>query len=113
MHHRQSKGALLSSSIVALVIFFFSFQPGIAAAIPYTSLPPGRQLLPGSGLKAFTTFGKQAELAKIEIKEVSGTKFDKALKVITSPGAHAEYAASCGAAELCGWRGADQFLGGL
>jgi endo-1,4-beta-xylanase len=54
-------------------------------------LPTGQSVLPPSGLAAYSLFGIQKELGRIQIVHADQPDFDQAIQIATSPGARAEW----------------------
>ena len=63
-----------------------------AIAMPFKALPSGRQMV--GELSQFGLGGKQMGLGKVQIVDVAGESFAKALKIESSAGAEEEYSVS-------------------
>ena len=89
---KSQNRVLTCGVVVSLVMIGLAAAVNRAMAMPYQSLPRGRQMIPE--LSKYSFFGKQNELGKMQVVDVQGENFKKALRIETSPGAGEEYGIS-------------------
>jgi GH35 family endo-1,4-beta-xylanase len=81
------------TKLILILFFAGEFMNAMSDGSPSVaaSLPPGLTVIPDSGLAAFSLFGVQKELGRVEIVDATHPRFKKALRIQTMPGAKTEW----------------------